>query len=60
ILFDPSLEMVHHESMTRAPKAPEGDIQLLMKAIQHHGVEDDPFYNKNLSKLSSYATLDIT
>jgi len=58
-LFDPSLVMVHHESMTRDPKAPEDDIQLLMAKIREYGVEEDPFYNKNLSTLSSYPFPDI-
>ena len=58
-LFDPSLEMIHHESMTRDPMPPEDDIQLLLAKIREFDVEEDPFYNKNLSKFSSYPLPDI-
>ena len=58
-LFDPTIEMIHHESMSRDPRAPEADIQLLANKIHEFGVEDDPFYNRNLSKFSLYPIPDI-
>lgn len=49
VVYDPGALLVHHENLTRGPGADRPDEEATFKARWRHVIDDDPYYNVNLS-----------
>jgi GT2 family glycosyltransferase/SAM-dependent methyltransferase len=58
IIYTPHAKLYHHESATKTLVAYPSEIEYMKKHWRHY-IEDDPYYNPNLSRCSEGYTLNV-